>query len=186
MAVTRPWVKRVCEVGFSAGQSANFYLLANPNIDYVGFDLMNYGYMWAGLEFLEKKYGKDRVRAVPGDITKTLEQTLKDSDLLKTCDVISVDPPHNELFTRISTENFIKYGANPENNVVIFDGCDRKPVYTHVMKRRAQKALCGGPGGAYHRTKVGSLTTLDARGQVGSIIANRDSPRGAICVSSFV
>jgi len=188
-AVTRPFVRRVCEVGFSGGQSANFYLHANPNVEYVGWDLMNYGYMWAGLDFLVERYGKHRVRVIAGDITQTLGETLSKSDLFQSCDVISIDPPHQELFTRVTTEAFLRHGARRSSNIVIFDGCDRKPVFQHVLLRRSKGQLCGGPGGAFHNKlmgKRGFLTEMDAMGQVGGrIVEGASTLRSAICVASF-
>ena len=142
-AVSLPWVKTVCEVGFSGGQSANFYLATNPSVRYIGFDLFNYGYMWAGYRFLQKQYGSSRISIVPGFTPGSVVDGLKAVRAYQDCDVISIDGPHTEKLTVENFKVFESHGISKRGNIFLFDGCDRKSVQKVWKKLRMEKRICG-------------------------------------------
>lgn len=165
-AVSLPWVKTVCEVGFSGGQSANFYLATNPSVRYIGFDLFNYGYMWAGYRFLQKQYGSSRISIVPGFTPGSVVDGLKAARAYQDCDVISIDGPHTETLTIENFKMFESHGISKRGNIFLFDGCDRKAVQKVWKKLRMEKRLCGKFSGI-----VGGFNGADRAGIcLGSVI----------------
>lgn len=111
----QPWVKTICETGFSAGHSAMLFLLANPNATVYSFGMGNQPYTATAERFLHSKFG-DRFRFTKGNSTKTLPSFRQANPSVR-CDLMLVDGGYDELSASTDLQNF-RQMANPVSQVV--------------------------------------------------------------------
>ena len=82
----------VCEIGFNAGHSSVNYLIANPNIRLVSFDLGEHQYVRVAQEFIDY-YFPGKLELILGTSLETVPNFIKTHPGFK-CDLIHVDGGH--------------------------------------------------------------------------------------------
>merc|ERR1712008_42938 len=65
---------RVCETGYGSGHSAAMWLSYDPRISVTSFDYFNKPHQKKTLDFLHKKFGKERLEAKKGDTCASTEE----------------------------------------------------------------------------------------------------------------
>jgi len=93
----RTWVKTVCEVGFNAGHSALAFLMGNPKIRYVTFDLLFVRWTKGMIEFMQGAFPGQIVH-IPGPSMESVPgwDPKKDFADFNGCDLISADGKHSD------------------------------------------------------------------------------------------
>jgi predicted O-methyltransferase YrrM len=86
-----PWVKRVMEIGFNAGHSAELFLSSNPIMELVSFDIGHHDYLKHGKEFIDKIY-PNRHTLIIGNSLNTVPEYSKTA---KPFDLIFIDGGHD-------------------------------------------------------------------------------------------
>lgn len=88
-----PHIKKILEIGFNAGHSAEFFLEETDCEKLVSFDICTHRYVKTGAEFITKKYG-DRFTLIEGDsMIEVPEYAASHSD--EKFDIIFVDGGHS-------------------------------------------------------------------------------------------
>jgi len=92
----RTWVKTVCEVGFNSGHSALAFLMGNPKIRYVSFDLLGLPWTKEMIEFMQGAF-PEQITLVPGRSLESIPSWDPKSFAGFTgCDLISADGKHSD------------------------------------------------------------------------------------------
>ena len=89
--VSPPFIKRVMEIGFNGGHSAELFLSSNPNVELVSFDIGHHDYLKHGKEFIDNKY-PNRHTLIIGNSLQTVPEYSKTS---KPFDIIFIDGGHD-------------------------------------------------------------------------------------------
>lgn len=89
--VCSPFVKRVMEIGFNGGHSAELFLSSNPAINLVSFDICEHDYLKHGKQFIDKVY-PDRHTLIIGNSLYSVPEYSKTE---KPFDVIFIDGGHD-------------------------------------------------------------------------------------------
>lgn len=111
----QPWVKTICESGFSAGHSAMLFLVSNPDAEVYSFGLGNQSYTDTMEKFLHRKFG-DRFRLIKGNTTKTMPSFQRKNPGVK-CDVMFVDGAYDEGSVRADIQNF-RHMVSTKNQIM--------------------------------------------------------------------
>ena len=89
--VSPPGIKRVMEIGFNGGHSAELFLSSNPNVELVSFDIGHHDYLKNGKEFIDNKY-PNRHTLIIGNSLQTVPEYSKTA---KPFDIIFIDGGHD-------------------------------------------------------------------------------------------
>ena len=89
--VSSPSIKRVMEIGFNGGHSAELFLSSNPNVELVSFDIGHHDYLKHGKEFIDKKFPNRHTLIIGNSLHSVPEY----SNTEKTFDVIFIDGGHD-------------------------------------------------------------------------------------------
>ena len=89
--VSSPSIKRVMEIGFNGGHSAELFLSSNPNVELVSFDIGHHDYLKHGKEFIDNKF-PNRHTLIIGN---SLQSVPEYSNTEKPFDVIFIDGGHD-------------------------------------------------------------------------------------------
>jgi predicted O-methyltransferase YrrM len=84
-----PHAKRIMEIGFNAGHSADLFLKWKPDIQLVSFDIGIHNYVQKGKDYIDAHY-PGRHTLVVGDSTQTIPEYKTDQPF----DVIFIDGGH--------------------------------------------------------------------------------------------
>ena len=89
--VSSPSIKRVMEIGFNGGHSAELFISSNPNVELVSFDIGHHDYLKHGKAFIDSKY-PNRHTLIIGDSLQTVPEYSKKA---KPFDIIFIDGGHD-------------------------------------------------------------------------------------------
>lgn len=101
--LTQNCKKRVLEIGFNAGHSAEVFLKNNKEIDLVSFDLGLHQYVKTAKEYIDMTY-PERHTLILGDSKKTVPQYFEENKDVK-FDFIFIDGGHDYETAKIDIEN---------------------------------------------------------------------------------
>eukprot|EP00466_Bigelowiella_natans_P021028 jgi/Bigna1/87202/estExt_fgenesh1_pg.C_170194 len=114
-------IKRVIEIGFNAGHSAECFLEANDQLELVSFDIGEHGYTTTAHEWLQRKY-PGRSTLILGDSTKSMPQFRSENPEFA-ADLVFIDGGHIEPVPYLDIVN----GASMSNDgalVILDDYCE--------------------------------------------------------------
>lgn len=101
--LTQNGKKRVLEIGFNAGHSAEVFLKNNKELELVSFDLGSHEYVKTAKDFIEMTY-PGRHTLILGDSKKTVPQYLEENKNVK-FDFIFIDGGHDYETAKADIEN---------------------------------------------------------------------------------
>lgn len=114
--LTQHGKKRVIEIGFNAGHSAEVFLENNNDLELVSFDLGCHKYVEAAKEFIDNKY-PNRHTLILGDSRKTIPEYLeKNKDKF---DFIFIDGGHEYEIAKSDIQNCRHFAHS--NSIVAMD-----------------------------------------------------------------
>ncbi len=110
--------KLIGEIGFNAGFSSYAFLITNPDVRVISFDIGEHWYTKTAKKFIDKKF-PGRHRLIYGDSTKTVPIFKKENpDLL--FDLIFIDGGHQYEVVKADIKN-MKQFARADTAVIIDD-----------------------------------------------------------------
>jgi len=109
-------IKKVMEIGFNAGHSAEIFLRSNLEIDLVSFDIGNWEYMKFGKEYIDSNF-YNRHMLILGDSNKSIPTFTKLNNIK--FDLIFIDGGHEYSVAKNDLLNCRKLAH--ENTIVILD-----------------------------------------------------------------
>ena len=115
-------IKRVLEIGFNGGHSAELFLSTNPNIELVSFDIGCHDYVSLGKNFIDQNY-PNRHELVIGDSLKTVPKYSINKGLF---DIIFIDGGHDYKVSKGDLINCKR--LSHKDTIVIMDDTMRKKV----------------------------------------------------------
>jgi len=89
--VSSPSIKRVMEIGFNGGHSAELFLSSNPEVELVSFDIGHHDYLKRGKEFIDNTY-PNRHTLIIGNSLQSVPDYSKTANPF---DVIFIDGGHD-------------------------------------------------------------------------------------------
>ena len=116
-------IKRVLEIGFNGGHSAELFLSTNPNIELVSFDIGCHDYVSLGKNFIDQNY-PNRHELVIGDSLKTVPKYSINKGLF---DIIFIDGGHDYKVSKGDLINCKR--LSHKDTIVIMDDTMRKKVW---------------------------------------------------------
>lgn len=116
--LTQNGKKRVIEIGFNAGHSAEVFLENNPELELVSFDLGSHKYVSVAKEYIDATY-PNRHTLILGDSTKTIPEYLqRNKD--KKFDFIFIDGGHEYEIAKTDIQNCFNF-AHKDSIVALDD-----------------------------------------------------------------
>ena len=112
-------IKKILEIGFNAGHSADTFLGINPNCNLLSFDIGEHDYVKVAKEFIDKTY-PNRHTLILGDSTKTIPKY----DTTK-YDLIFIDGGHSYEVAKADLQNCKRF-AHTDTIVIMDDTIYRK------------------------------------------------------------
>lgn len=146
-----PQTKRIMEIGFNAGHSAECFLKWNPNVHVVSFDIGRHNYVQKGKEYIDAIY-PGRHTLIIGDSTKTVLEYKPDVPF----DVIFIDGGHDYPIAQADLEN-CKRLAHANTFVVMDDTVRGRHEWTRHFNVGPTKAWVD----AVERQEVEDLGFVD-------------------------
>ncbi len=119
-----PGVKRILEIGFNAGHSAENFLKANSDVEVVSFDLGEHAYGKAAKEYIDMKY-PGRHTVIWGDSTQTIPSYTGKGEF----DVLFIDGGHTHEIALADLRNCHRLAR--ADAVVILDDTNTTPGWIH-------------------------------------------------------
>ena len=109
---------KICEIGVNAGHSLLLMVSANPEAEYLIFDLGAHAYTRPCVEYIKNAYPSTKITEVYGDSNITLKQYIESNEL-HTFDLIHIDGGHETE----TVENDFTYTQEllTKDGIVIFD-----------------------------------------------------------------
>jgi hypothetical protein len=125
-------VKRILEIGFNAGHSAELFLQANSEVKVVSFDLGEHAYGKAAKEYIDMKF-PGRHEIIWGDSTKTVPAYQGEP-----FDLIFIDGGHTYAIALADLRNCAAFAKKDGTTMVVLDDTNRTsgwihPVNTDIM-----------------------------------------------------
>jgi predicted O-methyltransferase YrrM len=127
---------KICEIGVNAGHSLLLMVSANPEAEYLIFDLGGHDYTRPCVEYIKNAYPSTKITEIYGDSNVTLKQYIKSNEL-HTFDLIHIDGGHETE----TVENDFIYTQKllTEDGIIIFDdynfGNIRRVIDGYVEKK---------------------------------------------------
>jgi predicted O-methyltransferase YrrM len=121
-----PQTKRIMEIGFNAGHSAECFLQWNDSVEVVSFDIGTHNYIQQGKDYIDAKY-PGRHTLVLGDSTKTVPEYKLDEPF----DVIFIDGGHAYEVARADLENCKRLAH--ANTLVFMDDTVRSNPHWNIF-----------------------------------------------------
>ena len=116
--VSAPGVRRVLEIGFNAGHSADLFLRTNPACELVSFDLGSHDYVQVGKEHIDAAY-PGRHRLILGDSRLTLP-AYRASHPAETFDLLFIDGGHDDDIPALDLQHCLEL-AHTDSLIVLDD-----------------------------------------------------------------
>jgi predicted O-methyltransferase YrrM len=112
-----PSIKRILEVGFNAGHSAEVFLTANPTASLTSFELGRWQYTNIGKTYIDAQH-PGRHTLILGDSTKTLPEFIAMSP--NPFDLLFIDGGHFDDVPEQDLQNCLKL-THPSSIVILDD-----------------------------------------------------------------
>jgi hypothetical protein len=113
-------VTQVCETGFNSGKSSALWLIQDPKLKVVSFDLGNHGYSKTSQQMIWDIFDPSRHEMVVGDSLETIPAFAKSRAWFR-CDLMYVDGGRTQLAAHSDIVNFRPFAS--ENSILIVDDC---------------------------------------------------------------
>lgn len=109
---------KICEIGVNAGHSLLLMVSANPEAEYLIFDLNGHAYTKPCVDYIKNAYPSTKITEVYGDSNVTLKQYIESNEL-HTFDLIHIDGGHETQ----TVENDFTHTQKllTKDGIVIFD-----------------------------------------------------------------
>lgn len=109
---------KICEIGVNAGHSLLLMVSANPEAEYLIFDLNGHAYTKPCVDYIKNTYPSTKITEVYGDSNVTLKQYIESNEL-HTFDLIHIDGGHETE----TVENDFTHTQKllTKDGIVIFD-----------------------------------------------------------------
>lgn len=109
---------KICEIGVNAGHSLLLMVSANPEAEYLIFDLNGHAYTKPCVDYIKNAYPSTKITEVYGDSNVTLKQYIESNEL-HTFDLIHIDGGHETE----TVENDFTHTQKllTKDGIVIFD-----------------------------------------------------------------
>ena len=181
--VDDPLISTVCETGFNAGYSALNYLIANPNVSVVSFDIQSNFYTPFAILALESMFPDRSITVIVGDSTLTVPHF---TNILRSfhgvvgsCDLIFIDGGHSEEVLRADMRN-MRHLANHAEKVhdanklveTLLQGTVR-PSHAQLASIRPHDVLASTP----HFDRMNNVEPTTSRQQTNILIVDDLEPR---------
>jgi hypothetical protein len=124
----QPHVRTICETGFNAGHSAYVWLITNPNVTVISFDLGNNNYSRHLAKILQRQF-QNRLIITWGDSVITLPAFRREHPGV-TCDVIFMDGGRAYDVVNSDLLNFLS--MTDGKSVIIFNNYPPKNRDTRI------------------------------------------------------
>ena len=115
---SQPDVKRILEIGFNAGHSADLFLSCNPNATVISFDLGQHQYVLTAKEYIDATYPSRHTLAL-GDSRQTVPSYI-DAYPDEKFDLIFIDGGHEYDIAKCDVIN-CKRVAHSKTTVIVDD-----------------------------------------------------------------
>jgi predicted O-methyltransferase YrrM len=109
---------KICEIGVNAGHSLLLMVSANPEAEYLIFDLNGHAYTKPCVEYIKNAYPSTKITEVYGDSNVTLKQYIESNEL-HTFDLIHIDGGHDT--TTVENDFIYTQELLAKDGIVIFD-----------------------------------------------------------------
>ena len=122
---------KICEIGVNAGHSLLLMVSANPEAEYLIFDLNGHAYTKPCVEYIKNAYPSTKITEIYGDSNVTLKQYIESNDL-HTFDLIHIDGGHETQ----TVENDFTHTQEllTKDGIVIFDDYNFGNIKTVIDK----------------------------------------------------
>lgn len=122
---------KICEIGVNAGHSLLLMVSANPEAEYLIFDLNGHAYTKPCVEYIKNAYPSTKITEIYGDSNVTLKQYIESNDL-HTFDLIHIDGGHETQ----TVENDFTHTQKllTKDGIVIFDDYNFGNIKTVIDK----------------------------------------------------
>ena len=129
---------KICEIGVNAGHSLLLMVSANPEAEYLIFDLNGHAYTKPCVEYIKNAYPSTKITEIYGDSNITLKQYIESNEL-HTFDLIHIDGGHET----ITVENDFTYTQEllTKDGVVIFDDYNFGNIRTVIDHYISEKVI---------------------------------------------
>ena len=109
---------KICEIGVNAGHSLLLMVSANPEAEYLIFDLNGHAYTKPCVDYIKNAYPSTKITEIYGDSNVTLKQYIESNEL-HTFDLIHIDGGHDTQ----TVENDFTHTQEllTKDGIVIFD-----------------------------------------------------------------
>jgi predicted O-methyltransferase YrrM len=122
---------KICEIGVNAGHSLLLMVSANPEAEYLIFDLNGHAYTKPCIEYIKNAYPSTKITEIYGDSNITLKQYIESNDL-HTFDLIHIDGGHETQTVENDFTNTQKLLT--KDGIVIFDDYNFGNIKTVIDK----------------------------------------------------
>jgi len=99
--------KRICEIGFNAGHSALLMLLANPNLEFIIFDINHHKYTEPAFNYIKSKFLDAKFEYIVGDSTVEMPLWIEKNGGVR-YDVVHIDGGHSKHCVDNDVKNSLK------------------------------------------------------------------------------
>jgi len=144
--ISRNPIKKVMEIGFNAGHSAEIFLKNNPDIDLVSFDIGHHDYTEHARKYIEITY-PGRHRLILGDSKQTIPEFIKENPDVK-FDLIFIDGGHDYETASADLENSLL--LSHKDTIIAIDDVTDPPEANYTV----------GPTAIW---KEGKITEINAK-----------------------
>lgn len=128
-----PEVKRIMEIGFNAGHSADAFLKYNEDVKLVSFDIGTHNYVRNGKEYIDEHY-PERHTLIIGDSTRTVPQYESSEKF----DIIFIDGGHDYPVAKADIDNCARLAH--EKTLVIVDDIVSRSDWVQWYNRGPNRA----------------------------------------------
>lgn len=118
----------ICEIGFNAGHSALFMISANPQAEYVFFDLNYHTYTNHCFSYIKEAFKNTKISIIYGDSKDTL--TSYYSNIEKYFDLIHIDGGHD--YETLNSDFKNSYLMCKKNGFIVIDDTDELIINNYV------------------------------------------------------
>ncbi|MFA6295130.1 MAG: class I SAM-dependent methyltransferase [Candidatus Paceibacterota bacterium] len=135
--------KTICEVGFNAGHSVLAMILANPDANYILFDLGTHAYAQPCFEYLKKIFPQTKVEIFWGDSRETLADYHRKNPKV-IFDLVHIDGCHRSEVYSVDWKNSLDVTFS--GSLIIFDDTDSAKINAFLNKEIEKGIVCEATG----------------------------------------